>query len=79
MNILKTFGYGCIGFGIGMAEGLKWNYDMIQKHWWWIFITVLEIITIPLKLVLLVPAMIACACSKRFKNWITEHFNDIVD
>jgi len=79
MNIIKTVKALCIGFGIGMAMGFMWHIEKIQEHWWWIFLTVLEIILIPLKLVILIPATIACACSKRFRNWFTETFSVIFE
>lgn len=77
MSIIKTVKDVCISFGIGLAMGFMWHIERIKEHWWWIFITLFEIISIPLKLVILIPAMIACACSKRFSNWLIETFSNI--
>lgn len=74
MSIIKTVKYICISFGIGVAMGFKRQIERIQEHWWWIFLLVLEIILIPLKLVMLIPAIIACVCSKRFSNWFIAPF-----
>lgn len=79
MNIIRTVKNACIGFGIGIAWGFMWHIERIQEHWWWIFLTLLEIISIPLKLIILIPMLIACACSKRFRNWFTETFSVIFE
>ena len=79
MSIIKTVKNMCISFGIGVAMGFMWNIERIKEHWWWIFITLFETILIPLKLVILIPTMIACACSKRFNNWFIETFSVIFE
>lgn len=79
MSIIKTVKDMCIGFGIGVAIGFMRYIERIQEHWWWIFLAVLEIILIPLKLVILIPTMIACACSKRFSNWLIEKVSVIFE
>ena len=77
MSIIKTVKDICIRFGTGLARGFMWDIERIKEHWWWIFITLFGIILIPLKLVILIPAIIACFCSKRFSNWIIETFGNI--
>lgn len=79
MNLLTAVKYGCRGFILGIVKGFEWQIERIQEHWWWIFILVLEIITIPLKLVALIPISIVCMYNERVKDWFMEAIVELFD